>query len=263
MKLPVSVLIITKNEEEVLEECLRSVSSFAKEIVVVDSNSTDKTITIAKKFTKNIISGKYASFKEKRLEALHHAHENWILFLDADERVSPELAEEIKQEITKKDACDGYYIPFKHYFLGKWLKHGGWYPSYLPRLAKREKASVTNPIHELLCINGVVGYLKNDIIHLGDTSVLKRVAKTNMYTTMQAEQLYGQKQESLPILILKLCSLPILRFIKIYFIKMGFLDGIRGFIRAYLYMYTWFLVYMKEIEIHQNNGKMSTEKAWI
>lgn len=263
MKLPISVLIITKNEEEVLEECLRSVNSFAKEIIVVDSNSTDKTIIIAKKFTKKITSGKYASFKEKRMEALKHASEEWIFFLDADERVSPALAEEIKQEIAKKDMYNGYYIPFKHYFLGKWLKNGGWYPSYLPRLAKREKASITNPIHELLCIDGKTGYLKNDMIHIGDTSLFKRVAKTNMYTTMQAEQLYHQKQESIQVLILKLCSLPLLRFIKIYFIKMGFLDGVHGFMRAYLYMYTWFLVYMKEIELHQNNGKTSAEKTWV
>lgn len=253
MKLPISVLIITKNEEEVLEECLQSVYSFASEIIIVDSYSTDKTVAIAKKFTKNIFFGKFSSFKEKRMEALKHASEQWILFLDADERVSPELAEEIREEISRKDACDGYYIPFKHYFLGKWLKHGGWYPSYLPRLAKREKASIKNPIHELLCIEGSTGYLKNDMIHLGDTSLFKRVSKTNMYTTMQAAQ-RAEEKKPLLLLIIMLCFMPPLRFIKIYFVKLGFLDGVCGFIRAYLYMYTWFLVYMKEIEIIINKG---------
>src|SRR3989338_3362872 len=259
MKLPISVIIITKNEEEMLGDCLNTVFPHVNEIIVVDGQSQDKTVAIAKHFTKKIIVGKFETFKEKREMGLQVAKEPWILFLDADERVSQALAEEIKQEITKKDACDGYYIPFKHYFLGKWLKHGGWYPSYLPRLAKREKASITNPIHELLCIEGVAGYLKNDMIHIGDTSVFKRIAKTNMYTTIQAEQRYNENT-SILILILKLCSLPVLRFIKIYVVKRGFLDGVHGFIRAYLYMYTWFLVYMKEIELHQNNGKKSADK---
>lgn len=262
MKLPLSILIITKNEEEVIEYCLRSAGQIAKEIIIVDSYSTDKTVAIASKFTKKISFGTFSNFKEKREQALANAKEEWILFLDADERISPDLAEEITEKITK-GAYDGYYIPFKHHFLGKWLKHGGWYPSYLPRLAKREKASIRNPIHELLFIDGNVGYLKNDIIHLGDTSLFKRIDKTNKYTSMQAESEYKTRKEHMFIIVLKMCSVPILRFIKIYFVKQGFLDGVHGFIRAYLYMYTCFLVYMKEIELHVKIGKISKSMSKV
>src|SRR3989338_1748945 len=105
MKLIISVIIIKKKEEEMLGDCLNAVSPYVNEIIIVDGQSQDKTIEVAKHFTKKIIVGKFETFKEKRERGLQAAKEPWILFLDADERVSPALAEEIKQEITKKDAC--------------------------------------------------------------------------------------------------------------------------------------------------------------
>ncbi len=246
MVISLSVIIITKNEEKNIEYCIQSIIPLAKEIIVVDNNSIDKTVQTAKKFTIKLFKGSFNNFKEQREYGLKKATSEWILFLDADERVSQELVKEIIKTITN-NPLDGYYIPFRHFFLGKWLKYGGWYPSYLPRLAKREKASITNPIHELLCIKGSTGYLKNDIIHLGDTSLFKRVEKTNKYTTMQVEQRYKQKI-SILVSVLQICTLPLLRFIKMYIVKRGFLDGMHGLIRAQLYMYTWVLVYSKEIE---------------
>lgn len=264
MKLPLSVIIITKNEEANIADCLKSISQIASEIIIVDSKSMDKTIAIAKKFTNKIITGKFQNFKEKRELGLKNATCDWILFLDADERISSELAQEINEKITAKDGADGYYIPFRNFFLGKWLRYGGWYPEYHLRLARRKKASIENPIHETLYVDGKVEYLQNHIIHIGDKSLSHRVQKTNRYTTMQAEQ-RSQEKKPFMLLILMLCLMPILRFIKIFFFKKGFLDGMHGFIRAYLYMYTWFFVYMKEIEIKENekNGRKVMEKIEV
>ncbi len=251
MKSSLSVIVITKNEEANIKECLESVSQIAEEIIIVDSKSTDNTVAIARKFTRKISTGTFRDYKEKREEGLKKATNNWVLFLDADERVSQILSKEIRENIEKGNA-DGYYIPFKNFFLGKWLRYGGWYPDYHLRLGKREKVFIENPVHETICVKGLVGYMKHAINHYSDKSLYHRVNKTNIYTSLQAEQRAGQKNTYLYCLFLQLCILPPLRFVKMYFMKRSFLDGIIGFIRAYLYMYTWFLVYMKEMEINLN-----------
>lgn len=247
MKLPLSVIIITKNEEKNIAACLAGVASFAAEIIVVDSKSTDNTVAIARKYTKKIICATFKNYKEKRHCGLHHATQDWILFLDADERISEQGEAEIRRVILSKDSADGYCIPFKHFFLGKWLRYGGWYPSYLPRLAKRSMCTVTNPIHELLAIKGKKSYLKNPILHLGDQSLFERISKSNKYTSFQA------KQGAFPLFFLvHLCFLPLGRFIKGYIFKQGFRDGILGFIRFVLYSFTLFIVYAKKFELKQD-----------
>lgn len=258
MKKNISVVMVVKNEEKDIGDCLERIK-WADEIVVLDNGSTDKTIEIAKKYTKNIFIDTSEFSDLLYNKPIQRAQGEWILLIDADERISPALAKEIKETIMRKDAVEGYYIPFKHHFLGKWLRYGGCYPSYLPRLAKREKASMQFVIHSPLCVEGRLGYLKNEILHIGDKNLYHRVEKTNKYTTLQAEQRYKERRKSILFLVSQLSTLPILRFIKMYFVKKGFLDGILGLIRAQLYMYTWFLVYMKEIELintqKENNSK--------
>lgn len=254
MKKKISAVMVVKNEEQYIGECLERIK-WLDEIVILDNGSTDKTIEIAKKYTKNIFIDTSAFSDLLYNKSIQRAHGEWILLIDADELISPALAREIKKTIMGEDAAEGYYIPFKHHFLGKWLRYGGCYPSYLPRLAKREKASMQAVIHTPLFVEGRLGYLKNEIIHLGDKNVYHRVEKTNKYTALQAEQRYKEKRKSILFLVLQLSMLPILRFIKMYFVKRGFLDGILGLIRAQLYMYTWFLVYMKEIELTNAQNK--------
>lgn len=247
MQHSISVIVITKNEERHIGECLRCVVSWVDEIIVIDGMSVDMTVSIAKKYTSKIISKEFNSFAEKRNYALSLAVNEWVLFLDADERISVSLAEEIKKIIISKNVIDGYFIPFKHYFLGKWLRYGGWYPSYLPRLARREKCSFKNVVHELLIINGKIGRLKNPVLHYSDETLAQRIHKTNLYTSLQAKEQVDN--EKFIFLVFKLCAFPYARFIKMYFLKLGFLDGMHGLIRALLFMYTSTLLYAKLIEL--------------
>lgn len=247
MKPKLSVIIITKNEEENIEECLKHIAPLAEEIIIVDSYSTDKTVEIAKKFTNKIFQGRFNNYKEKREFALSKASSDWILFLDADERITPLLGKEI-QEAIKSQLFDGYLIPFKDIFLGKWLKHGGW-SGYLPRLAKRSKASIQNEVHERLVINGRVGKLSNRIIHYSDPSLHYRVFKTNNYTTLQAVEYEKNHNENQFQIILKIIFLPFIQLIKTYFFQCGFLDGMPGLIRAIMLSYTTFLLHAKRWEL--------------
>jgi glycosyltransferase involved in cell wall biosynthesis len=256
MKLPLTVIVITKNEEENIEGCLKQISLWVQEIIIVDSNSTDNTVNIAKRFTKNIHIRRFSNFKEKRQFGLSKATSEWVLFLDADERINDGLTNEIKEKVLHKNDTNtnnpeivGYYIPFKHFFMGQWLRYGGWYPSYLPRLAKRKNCDIKNTIHELLVINGKTAKLQNPMLHYGDISLVQRVAKTNLYTSLQARERYKKNKGNIYTLSIMMCLMPIRRFFISYFLKRGFLDRMPGFIRALLLAGTSFMIYAKQVEM--------------
>lgn len=222
-----SVIIITCNEEKNILECLEGVK-WAEEIVIVDSFSTDKTLQICKKYTNKIIQRRWEGFGFQKQFALEQTSSDWILSIDADERVSEELREEILSNKNKLDK-EGYSIPFKFYWLGKQLRFGGCGNERHIRLFKKEKAKFQGFIHEKLFIDGEIGYLRNPIIHVSYKNIEDYFNKFNLYSTMVADQKFKEGRK-VPFVFQIFAS--IWNFINRYIFKLGFLDGMPGFLWA-------------------------------
>ena len=174
-----SIILITKNEEANLKECLESVS-FANEIIVVDSQSSDKTQEIAKSFGAKLeITTDWPGFGPQKNRALNLATQEWVLSIDADERVTPELKKEILAVISSKEPLNCYAIPRSSWYCGRFMKHSGWYPDYVDRLFKRGTAKFSDHlVHERLLPDGSVGKLKNHFLHYSFrdfSQVLKKI----------------------------------------------------------------------------------------
>jgi len=244
-----SIIIITKNEEAQIKDCLESVR-FADEIILVDSGSTDKTLSIARAYATRIIETDWKGYSGTKMIALEAATGDWILWLDADERVQPSLQEEI-QEVTKTGAVAGYYIARKAIFLGRWIKHCGWYPGYVIRLFKKEGARFSeNLVHESVYIDGPAAHLKSPLIHYTDTSLDHYFIKFNKYTTLAARELF---QSNYSCHLTDLIGRPIYSFIKMYIIKRGFLDGVQGLILCILSACYVFTKYAKLWHYREQN----------
>jgi glycosyltransferase involved in cell wall biosynthesis len=222
----VSAIVITKNEEKHIGACLESLS-FVDEIVLVDSNSDDQTVAIARKYTQKIFNIEWKGFGETKQFALEQASHDWILWIDADERISPELASEIKSALEKDPSFSGYRMPRKAFFLGRWMRHGGWYPGYVTRLFRRERGRFDSAhVHERLHIDGPIGMLNAPILHYTDDSIHHYYEKFNNYTSLAAEELIKQGKH---YSTLDLLFRPVFMFFKMYLFKAGFLDGLEGF----------------------------------
>ncbi len=238
----ISIVIITKNEEKNLEWCLRKLK-WCNDIIVVDNYSSDSTVEIAKKYTDKIYQRKFDNFSNQRNFGISKTSNNWILSIDPDEEVTSELKQEIFEAI-KTDKYVTYYMPFKHRFFGKWLKHGGWYPSYLKRLFRKDKAFWENDVHEILKVDGPVGYLKNPIIHYSHKDIFMFIRKMNNYTDIEAQTRIkkGLKDNASSMIFNSLKT-----FFNRYILQLGFLDGAHGFVVAvflgfYVFVYrakTW------------------------
>ncbi|TSC88435.1 MAG: Glucosyl-transferase [Microgenomates group bacterium Gr01-1014_16] len=232
--LKLSVVLATFNEEENLGQCLESVQDIIDEIVVVDGESTDKTVEIAKKFGARIISTtNKPNFHINKNMAIDAATGDWILQLDADEVVSPELSSEIKKEINSKK-YNGYWMNRKNWFLNRFLTKGGQYPDPTLRLYRKGKGRLpANDVHEQAEVESEVGHLKNDLLHYRDTSFEKYMEGFNRYTTFVSLQLADRKINiNLSNALLYLFLKPPLTFLKIYFRHRGYVDGMPGFIFA-------------------------------
>jgi glycosyltransferase involved in cell wall biosynthesis len=241
-----SVVIITRNEESNIARCLRSVK-MADEIIVADSGSTDRTIEIARNMGALVISIPWTGYGQSKREAVDKASGKWILSLDADEVISPELADEISDIVGHKSEFAGYFIKRKTNFLGKWIYHCGWYPDYLLRLFKKSQGNFdNNVVHEQVILEGRTGYLKSEILHYSYTSLEQYFEKSNNYTTLGAEEIFGQgKRAEWYHLTIK----PLAAFFKHYFAKLGFLDGMTGFIISCLSSSAVFTKYIKLREL--------------
>jgi len=227
----ISVILITLNEEENIIPCLESVQ-WADEIVVVDSQSQDRTVELAKRFTDKVIISEWQGYANNKNLALGYATSDWILWIDADERVPPALANEIRETIQKNPRENGFEVARKAFFLGRWIKHCGWYPGYVLRLFRRNKARFNeNLVHEGLELEGDRGRLQHPLLHFTDNTLEHYLWKFNRYTSLAAKEL-AQKNRHAGFMTIFLHSLH--AFIKMYIFKLGFLDGVEGLILCLL-----------------------------
>lgn len=221
----ISVVIITHNEEANIQRCLESVA-FADEKIIVDSFSRDDTVKIATQYTSNIIRRKWEGFSRQKNFGISRARNDWILSLDADEVLSVELKQEIID--LKPENCSGYYIKRKPYFMGKFIKHCGWYPDKQLRLFKKAEGRFdeNKMVHESVILKGKKRTLENQMLHFPYKNIGKYFEQFNKYTSLAAQQYMrdGRKFSKA-----KLILNPLATFIKMFFIKAGFLDGFAGF----------------------------------
>lgn len=251
----VGALVLTCNEEVNIQACLESIS-WCNEIVVVDSFSKDNTVEICRKYTDKIFPHAFKDFASQRNFGLDKITSDWVLVVDADERVTFELRDEIKQIINVETNVAGYKIPRRNYFLGKWIKHCGWYPDYTLRLFKNNSILFTGLVHEKVELDGNIKKIKNPFIHYTYRNINQFINKADHYTTLDAYEMHknGKKFKISDVLVN-----PLWRFIRMYFIKQGFMDGIQGFILSILYFFYAFLKYIKLWEISKqpyNNSSL-------
>ena len=253
MSLPkLSVTIITFNEENNIRDCLENIK-WADEIIVVDSFSTDKTVEICRQYTDKIIQRKWPGHVDQKQFALKQATGDWILSLDADERLSKGATLEIQNALgNKKETVDGYIFPRKAFYLGQWINHGGWYPDRKLRLVRKGTAywSGTDP-HDKLISKGSTKYLKNDILHYVYRDISHQLETVDNFSRIVANIWYkeGKKFSLFSILIRPPAS-----FFRTYFWKRGFLDGTPGFIISVITSYYVFLKYAKLWELLRKNA---------
>jgi len=238
--IPVSVVIITKDEERHIADALESLKDFG-DIVVVDSFSCDRTIEIARKFTDRVFQHPWEGYARQKQRAVNYAENPWVLILDADERMTPELKYEISGQIVKT-SCSGFYIPRKNFFLGKWIRHGGWWPDYTLRLFRKDLSHVEErEVHEKVIVDGKVGYLSAPIEHYTYGSISEYIKKMDNYSTLAAREMARRKKAP----ILNAIVNPPLLFVKMFLFRQGFRDGFHGFLLAILYSFYTFLKYAK------------------
>ncbi len=238
----ISVTIITHNEEASIGRALQS-ASWADEIVVVDSMSTDRTAEICRERGARVIRHPWEGYAPQKNRAISLASHDWIFSLDADERVTPALAEEIRKEMTEGPRREGYYIPRKNFFRGRWIRHGGWWPDYTLRLFDRRRGKFAERlVHETVILEGRAGYLDHPLEHFTYDSIEDFLARAQNYSRLAAQEMALQgKSERLADLLFR----PPATFIRMYLLKGGFRDGRDGFILAMLYSYYTFLKYAR------------------
>ena len=242
-----SVIIIARNEAPRIEACLQS-ARFADEILLVDSGSTDDTVAIARQYADRVVESEWLGYGPTKQLALEHATGDWVLWLDADERVPQDLRDEITAVMDKRDRA-GYRIARKTLFLGHWIRHCGWYPDYVLRLFRRgaDPRFTDDEVHEALRIRGPVGDLKHPMIHDTDPTLHHYLDKFNSFTSLGARQLYRSGRR---FRLTDLVFRPIFTLFKMYVLRRGFLDGLPGLILCGLSACYVFTKYAKLWHLH-------------
>lgn len=267
----ISVAIATFNEEENIADCLQSILQLADEIVVVDGSSIDKTPEIAKKFGAIVINTtNKPMFHINKNMAIDACRGNWILQLDADERVTPQLAEEIQRVMSEyKDSSPvAYWLKRKNFFLGRFLKKGGQYPDPVIRLFRRGKARLPEKsVHEQMKVDGKVdgkvGWLKNDLIHWATPKFARYLLRENRYALLEAEKMLQTKLPINPWTVTKyLIALPVRTFFSIFIRHKGFVDGWQGFVFALFSGFHFILAFSKYCRMKFKSQKVDINKEW-
>ena len=251
-----SVILITRNEEANLADCLSSLEGIAQQIVVVDTNSTDRTLEIAQNHGALVSQpADWPGFGPQKNRALDLATGDWVLSLDADERLTPALRSEILTAIHHSAQVDCFAIPRLSWYCGRFIRHSGWNPDYVNRLFKRGTAHFSDDlVHERLIPDGQVAKLKNPMLHFSFMNYSQVLQKLDRYSTASAEQAFAKGITSTPM---KAVLHGIWAFMRTYFIRAGFLDGPQGFALAISNGQGTYYRYMKLWQLHQdaNNPK--------
>jgi glycosyltransferase involved in cell wall biosynthesis len=240
-KVPLSVAIITLNEEDRLPSCLESLS-FAEEVVVVDSGSTDRTLEIARTAGCRVFEESWKGFGLQKQSAVDKCINEWVLVIDADELIPAETAKVI-MEILETPQADGYSFPRKNFFNSKWIRHGGWWPDRVVRLFRKTHGHISDEIvHESVIVSGPLAEIGNPIHHQPIRNLHDMLRKVNRYSTLGAERLSAKGgRASVSLALLKGSA----AFCKGYLIRCGFLDGAEGFIIAFSHSITTCFKYLK------------------
>ena len=244
---PISATLITYNEERNIADALQSVS-WADEIVVVDSGSNDATLEICRRFTGKVTHRDWTGYVDQKNFAVDIARHDWIFALDADERPSPMLRREIQDLARSGFHKAGYKIPRLAFFMGRWIRHGDWYPDYQLRLFDRRCGKWEGGrVHESVKTAGEPGFLKGEIHHYTYPSLSDYLRRLETYSTLAALD-YQQKGKAAGPL--RLLANPLAIFLKAYLLKRGFLDGMPGFTVAVMGAISVFFKYAKLRELH-------------
>jgi glycosyltransferase involved in cell wall biosynthesis len=247
----ISAIIITKDEEQNIRECLESVS-WMDEIVVLDSGSSDRTVEIAKEFTPEVFVTDWPGYGAQKNRALDKAKYEWIFSLDADERVTPELRQEIESAISSTEHA-GYRMPRLSSYCGRFMKHGGWWPDHVIRLAKRGSCKFSDSlVHESMIVDGTLGTLSNPIIHYTYRTMDDVTMMIHRYSSASAKMMFEKGKSSS---VSKAIGRSILTFIRTYLLKLGFLDGKEGFMLAISNSQLAFYKYLKLYFLNKCSGK--------
>jgi glycosyltransferase involved in cell wall biosynthesis len=243
----ISAVIIALNEERNIQRCLQSVG-FCDEIIVVDSESSDKTREIARAHSARVVCQPWLGYVDQKNFATSLASHDWVLNIDADEEVSSELAEEIIR-VHKDNLYSAYLIPRKTIHSGRWIKHGGWYPNRFVRLYRSKAGKwVGTELHERWETAGQIGSLSGHLVHYSFSSISDQVQRNDLYSSLGAKQL---SQKGIRFSPLRLVVKPLSKFAETYFIKKGFLDGYPGFIISISAAYSVFLKWAKLWELEK------------
>jgi glycosyltransferase involved in cell wall biosynthesis len=246
-----SVIVVAHDAAALLPACLAS-AAFADETVLIDSGSTDDTKKIAAQLGARVIEKEWLGFGRQKQFAVEQAQNDWVLCLDADERVSPELAASIVRALDAP-ATPVYRMARRNRFLGRWLSHGEGYPDWSPRLFDRRSARWSDdPVHEKVVYEAAAGVLQGDLLHESAESLEQYLEKQNRYTTLAAKQLFAQGRSAG---VGKLLLSPVVRFVKFYVLRLGFLDGAAGLVHISIGCMNSFMKYAKLIGMHR--GKAS------
>lgn len=247
----VSAIVVCYNEEENIGRCLKSLQ-WCDEIVVVDSFSTDRTVEICRHFTNIIIQRKWAGYRDQKAFAHSKASKAWVIMIDSDEEVTPELRNEIGEQLAGTGTLySGFLLPRLVFYLDRWWRRGGWYPDYDVRLFRRDRArwGGTDP-HEKIIVDGPVRRLQNPLHHFSYRNIDDHIQRINRFTSISSRELRNQGQRwHLTDALMR----PAIRFCRSYFLKGGFLEGFAGFHVAVTAAVYVFLKYAKlwELELEE------------
>jgi glycosyltransferase involved in cell wall biosynthesis len=244
---PLSAVLITQDAAAQLDACLASLQ-FADEIVVVDSGSADATVAIAEARGARVMRKAWLGYGRQKQYAVEQAKNDWVLCIDADERVTPELAASIRRAL-EAPVAPVYRMARCNRFLGRWLHHGEGYPDWSTRLFDRRSARWSDdPVHEKVLYAVTPGRLDGDLLHDSAEDLGRYLEKQNRYSMLAAQQLHAQGRRTG---VAQLLLSPVVRFVKFYFLRLGFLDGVPGLVHIAIGCMTSFMKYAKLIELRR------------
>lgn len=246
----ISVTIITLNEEGSIRDCLESVK-WADEILVSDSGSADRTVDICREYGAKVFSDDWLGFGRQKNRVAARAKNDWVLNIDADERVTPGLKDEILPA-AESGQKDGYFIARRNYFGKRWIRHCGWHPDYNLRLYRKDKGAFSERrVHESVRVKGAVGHLRGHLIHYTYDGVADYLERMQRYSTLAAEEMFKNgRSAGVTDILLR----PPFTFFKMFVVKAGFLDGLPGAMLSLLYASYTLAKYSKLWEMRNDHG---------